>query len=1076
MKRFLILLISFFPLVVSASTLGYAGAYQSGCTSATGVGPSHLCQKYTVDGEAATCLDPAVPNPDIGKENLTETTLTVDSSSYAKGLIAIANYASINGMSELEIAHAYRIYTAKADPRSGDVINISSVAGASAGGSIGSAVNIGMCAYGSGSCSDLSNYLPSSGSGSQSGSVDGKEFTITKTGQDNSINGKNFTVIAGVSINGAENVTPTSCQAEGFSCSIQNVQGTSFDVKVSGTLGNKSSVKVYITFNGASNGSLISEINLYSCESGSACSSKYGAMFGFQRFIKIKPSEATDPDKKYITINLPSICESTNLSTADKLAAGCCDAVDPSTLIEDSIEEEKYIESCGPIVVIENECGADSCNDSDYKDYTHSYVRQRPMKSIMKALDNGQKSSLGDYVDYTVNDYCGVYTSEKVDTLMPATAVSVSGQFFIFDKYNDLNCTTEVPCLRQPYISGKIKATFFTDYKKWKSDYDSAKAAEISTYNSWQSAVKAIKPAYDAYIQAKNYYESIQYYRTSCPMRKTVCSYDSEDEPNDCHSVTDQDACNQELDRALNDMNSKEQTWITSYSVTEPNAQSAYKNAVSRRMGLQDMKEECKKEDNSFKNDFEYDFSPKLQFLYSQTSQKNGTKDYTMNMVSNTSSVKYWPNTTTSNMSNVDYLGENAINLDKDTAQNPNIKDLYDTFQRKGVYTTDIYGNTTGYSFPDNSHDSCSGAMCTRYDYTDKSFTSIKTISNDATDPYDKITNKDEISMIYFYRPDKNTFALMNTGEYKTLDYSSNDSITQMNGLEVGYVYNLELTAYKGQYTTNFLMNNVGYKGSNGGGYTQKLIDDKVNEIGIDSFASTCNYCNYEMAFKRECPECNPEDPGGEFTAQFYYRSISLSDVNPNDKPEGETNWSDSKGLAAEKAIEAVSGKQIIGNVNDNTYLAMLDENSLNKQNVPELDYTYLAESSSYDIYDDESREFLEYEITLTPKDMQIIKKNSAKANFDYAKMNMCGVSIPTTKDVDNDYCFKCTKDMKECESSFVTAFFSEETDLNKTRTKKWKYYVNGLFCKGSINSCLGGTYPDPVFAKSYLAENKNWP
>ena len=195
----------------------------------------------------------------------------------------------------------------------------------------------------------------------------------------------------------------------------------------------------------------------------------------------------------------------------------------------------------------------------------------------------------------------------------------------------------------------------------------------------------------------------------------------------------------------------------------------------------------------------------------------------------------------------------------------------------------------------------------------------------------------------------------MNSGEYKTLNYDSNEAITQMNGLEVGYVYNLELTAFKGQYTTNFKMENVGYKGSEGGGFTQKLIDEKVNEEGFDSFASTCNYCNYEMAFKRECPECDPEDPGGEFTAQFYYRSISLSDVNPTDKPEGETNWSDSKGLAAEKAIEAVSGKQIIGNVNDNTYLAMLDENSLNKQNVPDLDYTYLAESSSYDIYDDES-------------------------------------------------------------------------------------------------------------------------
>lgn len=1071
MKRFLILFISFFPLVVSASTLGYGGAYQSGCTSATGVGPSHLCQKYTVDGEAATCLDPAVPNPDIGKENLTETTLTVDSGGYAKGLIAIANYASINGMSELEIAHAYRIYTAKADPRSGDVINIGIVAGASAGGSIGSAVNIGMCAYGSGSCSDLSNYLPSSGSGSQSGSVDGKEFTITKTGQDNSVNGKSFTVIASVSINGAENVTPTSCQAEGFSCSIQNVQGTSFDVKVSGTLGNKSSVKVYITFNGASNGSLISEINLYSCELGSACSSKYGAMYGFQRFIKIKPSEATAPDKKYITINLPSICESTNLSTAEKLAAGCCDAVDPSTLIEDSIEEEKYIESCGPIVSLENECGADSCNDSSYKDYTHSYVRQRPMNSILKALDSNQTGSLDKYLDdtYTENEYCTAYTTEKVDVLMPATAVSVSGQFFIFDKYNDLNCTTEVPCLRQPYISGKVKSTFFTNYKKWKSDYESAKRNEISTYQAWQAGVDYVETAYNAYLSAKATYES-------CPCYDNYV-YDEKGNLISRDDVTAEKRA---------EMESAKAEWEDAYEQARDNGplHQSYQNAVSYRIQLQQLKDDCVKRDKGFQEEFEYDFEPKLTFNYSQNSLKYGNKEYEMKMDSNTESVKYWPNTTTTSMSNNSDLGVlySDLKVDGDgkvISTSENKVETKDKFTRSNPHhLTSKEGATQSYSFPSTAYDgsSCKGEYCTKYEYDNRSFNSIYTKSNDATDPYGKVTNKDQISMIYFYRPNKNTFALMNTGEYKTLDYSSNDSITQMNGLEVGYVYNLELTAYKGQYTTNFIMNNVGYKGSNGGGYTQKLIDDKVNEIGIDSFASTCNYCNYEMAFKRECPECDPEDPGGEFTAQFYYRSISLSDVNPTDKPEGETNWSDSKGLAAEKAIEAVSGKQIIGNVNDNTYLAMLDENSLNKQNVPDLDYTYLAESSSYDIYDDESREFLEYEITLTPKDMQIIKKNSAKANFDYAKMNMCGVSIPTTKDVDNDYCFKCNNDMKECESSFVTAFFSEETDLNKTRTKKWKYYVNGLFCKGSINSCLGGTYPDPVFAKSYLAENKNWP
>lgn len=1074
MKKILFILISFFPIWVSASTLGYGGSFYPGmCNSASdGFGPTHLCQKYTVDGKTATCLDPAIPNPDFNVDNLTKTVLTVNDGAFAKGLIALSNYVALNNMSDTDIAHAYRIYTAKTDPRTGGIINISTVANASVSGNIANAVKIGMCGYGSGSCSDLSKYLP--GNSTQStGEV--KEFKLKKNSQNVTTSGNSFTATANVLINGADNITPSACEAEGFSCSISNVQSDSFDVKVSGIIGNKGSVKVYVSFEGGVDGSLISEVSLYSCELGNACSSKYPNTDGYQRFVIVNPNDIGEIEKKYIIITLPSICDSTDLSDAEKLDYGCCDSIDPSKFIENSEEEEKYIDACGPIVVIENNCGADSCTESSYKDYTHSYVRQKTMKSIMKALDNGQASTLTDYLDYSVNSYCGVYTSEKVDVLMPATAVSVSGQFFIFDKYNDLNCTTETSCLRQPYISGKIKATFFTDYKRWKSDYEAAKQAEESAFNTWQDAVKNIGDAYDAYDHAKDDYEKIEYYSTSCPLTKLSCSTNSNG-VRSCVSVTDQVACNNALDNALEDMNNEEQAWKKSYEVTEPNAQEAYKNAVSNRISLQQMKNQCVTKDKSFKNDFVYDFEPQLTFLYSQTSHANGTRDYTMNMISNESSVKYWPNTTTSSMSNVDYLGDNAAYLNTNTAQNKNIQTITDTYKRKGYYSTSIYGDVGNYSFPDNSHDSCSGDACIEFEYTDKSFSSIKTQSNDATDPYGKITNKDEISMIYFYRPGSNTFALMNSGEYKTLNYEANEAVTQINGLEVGYVYNLELTAYKGQYTTNFKMSNVGYKASEGGGFTQDLIDEEVSEKGIDSFESTCNYCNYEMAFKRECPECDPEDPGGEFTAQFYYRSISLSDVNPNDKPEGETNWTDAKGKAAEKSIEAVSGKQIIGSVSDDSYLAMADGSTLNKQNVRELDYTYLAESSGYDIYDDESKEFLEYEITLTPKDMQIIKKNSAKANFDYSKMNMCGVSIPTNKDVDNDYCFKCNKDMKECESSFVTAFFGEETDLNRTRTKKWKYYVNGLFCKGSINTCLGGNYPDPVFAKSYLAENKNWP
>ena len=132
----------------------------------------------------------------------------------------------------------------------------------------------------------------------------------------------------------------------------------------------------------------------------------------------------------------------------------------------------------------------------------------------------------------------------------------------------------------------------------------------------------------------------------------------------------------------------------------------------------------------------------------------------------------------------------------------------------------------------------------------------------------------------------------------------------------------------------------------------------------------------------------------------------------------------------------------------------------------------------------DYSKKYLEYEVTLNSKDLQMIKRNSSRSYFSYANMNMCSGNFSTTKDSDVEYCFKCNSDMKECESSLVTAYFS-----NTSGRSKWKYYVDGKFCSGSISSCIvglkyttygdkstDGVYPDPLFPKQFLNTYKNWP
>ena len=244
-----------------------------------------------------------------------------------------------------------------------------------------------------------------------------------------------------------------------------------------------------------------------------------------------------------------------------------------------------------------------------------------------------------------------------------------------------------------------------------------------------------------------------------------------------------------------------------------------------------------------------------------------------------------------------------------------------------------------------------------------------------------------------------------------------------------------------------------------------------------------------EMAFKRNCDVCDPNDPTTyDFAPQFYYRSISLSDVTPNER-EGETNWTDAKGQSAEALIEQGSGLANNDTVNNNEYVALANGNDYSKDGKIS---TYLADSSNvgkHDIYDDGTREYLEYEVTLTTKDLQMIKRNSSRSYFNYAKMNMCAGSPKNVKDSDEQYCFKCNSDMKECESSFVTSFFSDTTGRSK-----WKYYVNGKFCTGSISSCIkgldyvmvdssgntvenkDGIYPDPLYPQKFLEEYKNWP
>lgn len=1085
-KKILFILFICFPILVFGDTLD--SPVELGFGSKLGYSRTHPVQYYSINGQVAYCVDQNTPNPKLLRQS---TVYNVGDSNYGDGLIAMMNYNLERNYSDA-LYDAVRVFTSERMPNGNNGYTR---------GELGSGNHVKevlkFLEIGDAAANGDTTYLPQNSGGS-----DIEDNFSLEVIDDSNLN--NIRVRINFSSNKPDNFklsNKCSTSNSNYTCSIvsglNNNNEFSFSLKGKSNVGGSITVKFNFG-NSSAGGQMYDKVYIYGCNgSQSECNSSYPSMSGYQRFLTVDGDKVDNIGgglTKEVRITVPGVCDDPNLSDEDLLKNGCCDKIDGSKYPDDSKEQDTYIKYCGPVVHMENDCGKDSCNNDGYKAFSHSYVRLRNMKYIIDDLKAG--GDLSDYLDYSVNSYCGTYTTEKLDILTPATAASVSGQFFVFDSYNKTDFSNVNAYFRQPFIVERVKSTFFFNYNSWKSNYNKALTDEKNKYDAWQTAVNNVKATFDAWQSSKSntsYYASIRDLWNNPPDYSpyNVCRTTSR-----LYNKTNCDAKRGNAYGAYDNAVAAENNAHSDYTnaiTTENNAKGAYRTAVTTRTNLQDARNTCIDSIQAFKSEYKYNFDnnkPSVDFTYSQTSQKEGKTTTTINMVDNVSPVKYWPNTTT-NSSNSDYLGLGYL---ASGTQIVNINRAGNTVGTCNDYSCTI--NNNSYSLGGSSNiDGCSGNKCSKYEYDGLAYSSIQGTS-DATDPYGEdisITSPETISKIYYFRPPNNTFALMNSGEYKTLNYESNAAHSDLNGLEVGYVYNIELTTYKGTYDTSFAVGNYGYKTQNG----KNLVQDLLKKFNMDgdfdlnnNLTSTCSYCNMEMAFKRNCDVCDPNDPTTyDFEPQFYYRSISLSDVTPNER-EGETNWTDAKGTAAKTQIELGSGLANIDTVkNNNEYVALANGNDYSKDGKIS---TYLADSSNvgkHDIYDDGTREYLEYEVTLTTKDMQMIKRNSSRSYFNYAKMNMCAGDPKNVKDADEQYCFKCNGDMKECESSFVTSFFSDTTGRSK-----WKYYVNGQYCVGNIKTCikgldytmvdskgqivsdLDGIYPDPLFPKQFLERYKNWP
>lgn len=748
---------------------------------------------------------------------------------------------------------------------------------------------------------------------------------------------------------------------------------------------------------------------------------KINSAGGYQRMALLMP---TTPQKVQIEIDLdlPKYCRTETddsgnklykigtevVSVSDYIEGGCCADIDTSDLSD--ADRDAFEEKCGgeDIVELKQECGAGTCDENGGNipgKNIDSYVKQMSMKNILKKINTWEDSAVKGtitteaYQEQTKtnlalwrddefaseienNPYCKIYTSEENHMYYPTTTTATSGRYFVFGK-------DESGEYLQPYVEGKIQSTFHTAFDVWQKDYLAAVRKEKIDFTNWQIA-----------LAKQSAYKNISRTRSGC---ENYCcgSGCGEDGKSCCTSCkptyygTTTNATYAKADGTMLTYTIKKQATCDGYVYTiggssvDPSTfagdvtstEATYKAAKSAREELERQKTECQKAAKKYQTDWEYILEPDLTFHYNQKyydSVSGQTKYLTtdIDMVISDKAEKYFPNVSTRLTTPKTSGEENLINFD----------------QKSGDREGAIYG---GY----------------QYDYDYKFLNVDKTENSDPNYKYSYTKDYEGIKL--YYRPDKAYYSLVPSGLYIT----TTDKTTAQDALDIGYVFNVQITNFQGEYETWFTIKNNGHLEivPTGAEKNESNVQYRINEYleqhaseftdqandidALKAFSSKCIYCNREVIYQRNCITCEDDE---NFKPNYIYRSVNPSDIDPNNRADtGDlgNNWSNPKGKAAEERI------------------------------------TSLGKADA--IYDDYTKENLEYEFNLSTKVMQEIKKSNKSTNY-------------------YDFGLKCNEYGKECVSSFVDDYASYTEGRNK-----YKYYVNGQFQSGTMKNILNGKYPD---------------
>ena len=508
-----------------------------------------------------------------------------------------------------------------------------------------------------------------------------------------------------------------------------------------------------------------------------------------------------------LDITLPNVCKYENgqyklgnkvVSVNEYINAGCCEGVEEGKLSES--QKEIYKEQCGneDIVSLVTDCQGD-CNEDGTVNQapSDSYVKQVDRDGLLSKLKKyedkvmNNQATLDNFQNYTknamqywrdktfnnnnnieTNQYCKLYTTEENHMIYPMTTASTSGRFFVFSKGSDGQYS-------QPEVKGNITAFFYTAYDVWQRDYLAAVRDEKAKFDAWQEQANLQDAINDAATHPK-------------PVNDECCTETEVD--GEQVEICEEDNYTEYSGETQHDFyygvyNSSTRptdhaSWNTSTkchaeakpTTSEKSTHEAYIKAYKHRQDLETLKNDCQKANSNFKSSWKYILDPDLSFTYTQqyydsVSGQTKVVEQEIELVkSEESDNKYWthvsslPSTSgaTTNSTNVNY---------KDTS---------------GKHEGPLYGKL--------------GAN----DYSKGYNTAFENVEE--TDR-GKADSEKTGEADLFYKPTVGYYSLVPSGLYITDQQMS----SAPDALNIGYVFNVQITNYQGKYRTWFTIENNGH-------------------------------------------------------------------------------------------------------------------------------------------------------------------------------------------------------------------------------------------------------------------------